>query len=447
MKLIYRILIHLSLALPIILAAWGILFYMAIIDEVNDEVDDSLEDYSEVLITRALAGEQLPSQSDGSNNSYYLITVTADYAEKQKRIRYSDEMVHIEAKGETEPARVLRTIFKDKDRQYYELTVSTPTIEKQDLQEAILNWVLLLYFSLLLLILLVNTWVYYRSMRPLYVLLNWMDQYTIGKSQSPPDLQTNITEFRKLNEAAIQTHRRNQAIYEQQKQFIGNASHELQTPLAICQNRLEMMAESESLTEDQLTEIAKIQQTLTYIIRLNKSLLFLSKIENGQFQESQEICLNDLISSQLEDYQEIYDYKNIQVEVHQSATLTVNMNETLATALITNLLKNAFIHNKSQGKIDIEIQSDHLTICNTGHPEALDASRIFVSIKANIPVKAPAAWACLLPNRSANYISFTSDIIIQESIVSRSIFSISRNKIHFFPDFKIFSVLGSTFEL
>ena len=345
MKLIYRILIHLSLALPIILAAWGILFYMAIMDEVNDEVDDSLEDYSEVLITRALAGEQLPSQSDGSNNSYYLITVTADYAEKQKRIRYSDEMVHIEAKGETEPARVLRTIFKDKDRQYYELTVSTPTIEKQDLQEAILNWMLLLYFSLLLLILLVNTWVYYRSMRPLYVLLKWMDQYTIGKSQSPPDLQTNITEFRKLNEAAIQTHRRNQAIYEQQKQFIGNASHELQTP--------------------------------TYIIRLNKSLLFLSKIENGQFQESQEICLNDLISSQLEDYQEIYDYKNIQVEVHQSATLTVNMNETLATALITNLLKNAFIHNKSQGKIDIEIQSDHLTICNTGHPEALDASRIF----------------------------------------------------------------------
>ena len=158
MKLIYRILIHLSLALPIILAAWGILFYMAIIDEVNDEVDDSLEDYSEVLITRALAGEQLPSQSDASNNSYYLLTVTADYAEKQKRIRYSDEMVHIEAKGETEPARVLRTIFKDKDRQYYELTVSTPTIEKQDLQEAILNWMILLYFSLLLLILLFYTW-------------------------------------------------------------------------------------------------------------------------------------------------------------------------------------------------------------------------------------------------------------------------------------------------
>ena len=64
--------------------------------------------------------------------------------------------------------------------------------------------------------------------------------------------------------------------------------------------------------------------------------------------------------------------------MHQSATLTVNMNETLAiAALITNLLKNAFIHNKSQGKIDIEIQSDHLTILQYRSPEALDASRIF----------------------------------------------------------------------
>ena len=180
MKLIYRILIHLSLALPIILAAWGILFYMAIIDEVNDEVDDSLEDYSEVLITRALAGEQLPSQSDGSNNSYYLITVTADYAEKQKRIRYSDEMVHIEAKGETEPARVLRTIFKDKDRQYYELTVSTPTIEKQDLQEAILVDASPLFFASP-----AYSFGEYLGLLPeyasLYVLLKWMDQYTIGK--------------------------------------------------------------------------------------------------------------------------------------------------------------------------------------------------------------------------------------------------------------------------
>ena len=111
MKLIYRILIHLSLALPIILAAWGILFYMAIIDEVNDEVDDSLEDYSEVLITRALAGEQLPSQSDGSNNSYYLITVTADYAEKPFSKTKTDNITNSRSVLRRSKSKTYRKLF------------------------------------------------------------------------------------------------------------------------------------------------------------------------------------------------------------------------------------------------------------------------------------------------------------------------------------------------
>lgn len=134
--------------------------------------------------------------------------------------------------------------------------------------------------------------------------------------------------------------------------------------------------------------------------------------------------------------------------MHQSATLTVNMNETLATALITNLLKMLLSTINHKEKSTSKFSPITL-------PFAIPVTRkhwmppvySIVSIKANIPVKAPAAWPVYCRNRSANYISFTSDIIIQESIVSRSIFSISRNKIHFFPDFKIFSVLGSTFEL
>lgn len=43
----------------------GCIFYIAVIDEVNDEVDDSLEDYSETIIIRALAGEELPSKTMG----------------------------------------------------------------------------------------------------------------------------------------------------------------------------------------------------------------------------------------------------------------------------------------------------------------------------------------------------------------------------------------------
>ena len=139
MKLIYRIIIRIALMLTVVLGAWAVFFYIAVIDEVNDEVDDSLEDYSETIIIRALAGEELPSKNNGSNNQYYLRKVSKEYADEREDICYKDSMVYIVEKEETEPARILTTLFKDDEGQYYELTVSTPTIEKDDLKDAMLG--------------------------------------------------------------------------------------------------------------------------------------------------------------------------------------------------------------------------------------------------------------------------------------------------------------------
>ena len=299
MKLIYRIVIRISLLLILVLGVWAVFFYMAMMDEVNDEVDDSLEDYSEVIIIRTLAGEELPSQNTGSNNQYYLREVTEEYADSREDITYKDSMVYIVEKGETEPARILTTIFKDDENRFYELTVSTPSIEKEDLTAAIRNWMIFLYVALLLVIIVVNVWVFQQSMRPLYVLLHWLDGYRIGSKNKPLENDTQITEFRKLNEAAIRNAERSEQLFEQQKQFIGNASHEIQTPLAICRNRLEMMMEDESLSESQLEELMKTHQTLEHITKLNKSLLLLSKIDNGQFTETVELELNDLLKLSL----------------------------------------------------------------------------------------------------------------------------------------------------
>jgi len=144
MKLIYRIIIRIALMLTVVLGAWAVFFYIAVIDEVNDEVDDSLEDYSETIIIRALAGEELPSKNNGSNNQYYLRKVSKEYADEREDICYKDSMVYIVEKEETEPARILTTLFKDDEGQYYELTVSTPTIEKDDLKDAMLGWIIFL---------------------------------------------------------------------------------------------------------------------------------------------------------------------------------------------------------------------------------------------------------------------------------------------------------------
>lgn len=376
MKLFHLVLWRISLALIVVLTVWAGFFYMAVVEEVNDEVDDTLEDYSEGLIIRALSGEDMPTASNGSNNQYYLYEVSESYAASHPQITYRDEMVFITEKSETEPARVLITIFRTEDERYMELVVYTPTIEKLDLLRAILGWIIFLYVLLLLIILSINVWVFRKNMKPLYVLLKWLDNSQLGKKNEPLENTTKITEFRKLNTATMAFAERGEKLFEQQKTFIGNASHEMQTPLAICRNRLEMLMEDETLTEHQLNELIKTHQTLENLTRMNRSLLLLCKIENGQFADTHSVCLNDILAHYLDDYKEVYAYRNITVTVTADSSFCVEMNDSLVSVLVTNLLKNSFVHNIDGGVIYIKITADTFEISNTGE-KPLDKERIF----------------------------------------------------------------------
>ena len=377
MKLFYRVLIHLLAGIFVVLSAWAFVFYWGMIEEVNDEVDDSLEDYSELIIMRSLAGKDLPSNDNGSNNQYFLREVDAAYALSKESICYRDSMVYIDEKNESEPARILTTLFRDKDERFYELSVYTPSIEKRDLKESIFYLLIGLFVILLVIILLINIWVFHRSMKPFYQLLEWLEHYRLGKNNEKLSIETHTTEFRKLNEAVSRYVAHSEEVFEKQKQFIGNASHELQTPLAICQNRLEMLLEDETLGEQQMSEIMKTYQTLEYLSKLNKSLLLLSKIDNHQFSEEKEVCLNEVLHRYMDDYQEVYAYRDIILTVEEEGELYWNMNETLAVVLITNLLKNAFVHNINKGSIRIVISSSGIRFGNTASGSALDASRVF----------------------------------------------------------------------
>ena len=377
MKLFYRVLMHLLVGIVVILVGWAVVFYMGIMEEINDEVDDSLEDYTELIITRSLAGKELPAHDSGSNNQYYLREVEPSYALSRPAIFYRDSMVYISEKKETEPARIITTIFKDKENRYYEVAVYTPTIEKRDLKVAIFQLLIGLFVSLFIAILLINIWVFRRSMRPFYRLVDWLDHFRLGQKNVPLVNPTHTTEFRKLNEAVMRYAAHSEEMFEQQKQFIGNASHELQTPLAICQNRLEMLMEDETLTEPQMEEILKTYQTLEYVSKLNKSLLLLSKIDNSQFVETSEVCINEVLHRYVDDYREVYDYRGIRLTVEEKGEFRIRMNETLAVVLVTNLLKNAFVHNIDKGEIRIVITSSGIRFGNTGSGEPLDGKRIF----------------------------------------------------------------------
>lgn len=374
MKLIYRIGLRLTMFLLPIMALWAVIFYYAMVDEINDEADDSLSDYSEMIVRLQLAGRPLPPLNNGSNNSYTIVPLDSGTV-YEPYMHYHDEMVYIPEEEDTEPARVLTTIFSDENDHFYKLTVAMPTFERDDLLRAVFWHIVALYLVLLITTLFVTTLIFHRSMHPLYKLLKWLDKYTPGrKSETLP--QSDVVEFQKLTKAVELAMKRADEYFEQQKEFIGNASHELQTPLAVIGNRIEWLINSTAITEEQYIELSKIQRSLSRLVRLNRTLLLLTKIDNGQFPESCDVDLVAIIKNELEIYNDIYADKAIACDINLPTSFVVEMNESLANTLLSNLLKNAFLHSAEGAKVSISITDRVLTIKNSGEA-ALDSNVVF----------------------------------------------------------------------
>lgn len=377
MKLIQKIALRLSMVLIPVIALWAMIFYFVTVEEINDEVDDLLRSYSEQLIAKKLANQELPVTDIIAGMHYSISQVTEEYADSHPRTKYYDSDLYINETDEDEPARFLKTFFYDAEGRYFELIAAIPTFEKEDLIEAILWWIAALYLILLVTVIVITLAVFQKSIRPLYEILDWLNAYTPGKTQDKLAADTDIYEFRQLEKAVTEATDRSNEAYEKQKQFIGNASHELQTPLAVLGGRIDWMLDNDSLGEENIGELVKMKREVVHISRLNKTLLLLTKIDNGQFPDVMDVNLSSIVQSQKEMYEEIFSRKNIHCSLEmQDSPVVVRMNETLATILVTNLIKNAFMHSPEGGIVTIALDGNGLAVENSGETP-LDRERIF----------------------------------------------------------------------
>lgn len=180
-----------------------------------------------------------------------------------------------------------------------------------------------------------------------------------------------------LNQAVTDMARKSKEVFESQKQFIENASHELQTPLSVIQSRLEALIGQAELTGKQASIIEGIIVSTQRIKKLNKTLLLLSKIENKQFLLNEKVDIKEIIDKSLEFFEEQKEALNLQIRLETSNCLIIQGNVLLSETLIQNLLKNAYMHNIQKGSISIACDKQKLTISNTGQSLPIDQDKIF----------------------------------------------------------------------
>ncbi|MBK9800057.1 MAG: HAMP domain-containing histidine kinase [Bacteroidetes bacterium] len=173
--------------------------------------------------------------------------------------------------------------------------------------------------------------------------------------------------------------------YQEQKEFTENASHEMQTPLAVIKANLSLLMQSDNLKEDEMNRLQIIENTIKKLASLNKALILLSKIENNQFKESESISIKQFTSKIADNYIDLFQSKNIGLELNLSEDVIVKMNATLAEILLTNLIQNAIRHNIENGKIIIELKQNQLTISNSGESLTIPKEHLFIRLKRMMP--------------------------------------------------------------
>lgn len=376
MKLLSYTYRKLALLLFLLMAVWGVLFYYAIIDEVVDETDDTLENYGEILMESALHDPSI-LETEGSLMSFYKFTPISEEEGRHYRQVFYDATVYIELEDEDEPVRVMCTAFRMPDGQYYELKLMISILERDDMVEAML-WYLGALFLLFLICTSIGIQLVLKGVfRPLHRLLDWLHCIQPGKEAPPLDNPTKIREFRQLSDAALDMGNRSYKAYEEQKQFIENASHELQTPLAIVRGKVELLAESEGMTEQQMEQLDEIYATLGRAVKLNKSLLLLSRIENGQYTEMEDVSVDEILDELLPDLMDIYEHKQVRlIRKREEQPFIIRCNHSLAQILVSNLVKNSLLHNREGGELQVFTTPASLVIRNTGDAP-LDGEKLF----------------------------------------------------------------------
>lgn len=258
----------------------------------------------------------------------------------------------------------------------YVVTVAKSLETTDDLFQSILFISLCTILLILAASFIMNRVLMKRLWRPFYASLALIKDFRVDKKQQLTFPPVKIDEFSAMNHTLEMTTSQAQQEYSLLKEFTENASHEMQTPLAIIRSKLDLLIQDEHLSEEQSKTMQSAYGAIEKLSRLNQSLLLLAKIENNQYGEVTMIDLKEKIREKLESFHELWQNQHITISSSLERT-TVKLNAELADILLNNLLSNATRHNFSNGFIRISLQAKQLEITNSSLEKELDTQKMF----------------------------------------------------------------------
>ncbi len=340
-----------------------------------------LDDSDETLILRKneFIKLTLPSMKESDISIWNKISKDGKI-EKSNSISEKDSLYfHSEFDiytNENEPYHILKSPILIEGKSY-SLVLRVNLIETKDL---ILNIVLL--YSIIIILLLTGLYIITKKMstklwKPFYNTLNQIEQFELDKDKIPEFTPTSIEEFDRLNNDISKLIEKNSQIFKSQREFVENAAHELQTPLAIFQLTIDSLIQDPKITAEQFEILTKLNNTIVRLKRLNTSLLLLSKIDGNQFVTNEKVNLNEIIFNQMDFFKDQALARTIEIKSDLKENVLLTTNNELTEILISNLYLNAIKHTVQNGSLSIRLTKESLIFSNTGDHISLDTDKLY----------------------------------------------------------------------
>ena len=372
MRLLNKITLNLFAISLFIFMIGMVAFYYVLRQEVDSNINLELKKREISLNKEFDAAHSSISQTVNLSDTIIITPISQPRAAET----FSDTLLF---NPETSKYALYRQLgfVKTVHNQDYYIQIFKPLEETDRLIIRIIIMMNILIVVIILTLIIANRHSSRQDWKVFYDTIAKINNYDVNSHEEFMLQHSDIREFEDLNRVLSTMTERIKNDYLNLKEYIENASHEIQTPLAIINSKMELLLQSGDMKEKQYKTVADAYEASNRLSRLNKTLILLAKIENRQFPESKPVNPAFMINHQLESLEDLIHAKNITVVKHMEDEVTVLMNPYLAEILLVNLIKNALRHNITGGELNIELTKEHLKIANSGPQLQFDPEKLF----------------------------------------------------------------------
>lgn len=366
MKLTQKINRHYATNSFAIFLVAGVVLFFILKNIVNEDTDVKLENTYEQI-------ELLIKNRPQTLDLYPTITVTEVLNNPDQKYFSDTTLLIVDEMEEYRQLVGYATI----NNVHYKITVRELGIESQDLFTTLAIVTLFGFSFLILSLYIINRKIAQTTWLPYFQNLEKLKQFSLQTLTPFDPVKSDTNEFNEMNVVLKSLTDKVISDYDNLKKFSENASHELQTPLAIIRSKIESLMDENSLSSMQVEKIHSIYQSVNRLAKINSGLVLLTKIENGQFSEIEQIDLSKILKQHIENFSELIEIKELKLQYNETEQQIINGNKILIELLINNILGNAILHSIKGDDIIIMLNKNVLQFSNSGQKIITENDRLF----------------------------------------------------------------------